>query len=65
MKAIKFSTKSDAERGYSILLHNGTVVYTSEKDTYIVPDESIKKLGEADLKFKSSPVSKNGRSHKG
>ena len=44
------------DRGYSILLHSGTVVYTDEVDTYIVSHESVEKLKESGIKFIEKPI---------
>ena len=41
----------DFERGFSILLHAGTVVYRSENRTYTIPMSSLLKLQEANIQF--------------
>jgi hypothetical protein len=52
MKQVTFQTQEDAIKGYSVLLHKGTVVYTDKKGTYIVPEESIEALKGKSIKFK-------------
>ena len=51
MKKIKFSSRKDLNKGYSIILHNGTVVYTEEPWTFIVEESSIKKLDENGIHY--------------
>ena len=50
MTQVRFG-KKEAEKGYSVLLHSGTVVYTDQKDVYIVPDKSLNQLKKKRVKF--------------
>jgi archaellum component FlaF (FlaF/FlaG flagellin family) len=61
MKQIILKTPGDIDKGYALLLHNGTVVYTGEKGRYIVPDESIELLRQAGIKFEIKPVIKTNK----
>lgn len=49
-------TDEGREKGFPILLHSGTIVYTGTIGTYIVPDESVMKLKNADVSFTTSPI---------
>lgn len=42
--------EDNKQKGFSILLHSGSVVYT-KKYEYIVPEESIRKLEENGICF--------------
>jgi len=50
MREIKLEG-SDFDKGYSILLHAGTVVYTGEEGRYIVPYSSVQLLKAENIKF--------------
>jgi hypothetical protein len=58
MKRVVFQTEADAKKGYSLLLRRGTVVYTGEKGKYIVPDESIEGLQQAEVNFEIEPIAR-------
>lgn len=51
MKKIMFEPE-DIDKGFSIILHNGTVVYTGQRGIYIVPDKSVEKLRKLKIKFR-------------
>ncbi len=44
-------TEDNKQKGFSIILRSGSVVYTGKKDEYIVPEESVKKLKETRILF--------------
>jgi len=56
MKQVIFKTQDDAEKGYSVLLRKGTIIYTGEKGRYIVPDESIEALKTESVRFTVEPA---------
>ena len=56
MKQVIFQTPDDIDKGYSLLLHRGTIVYTGKKGRYIVEDESIEALKQAEVKFDIEPI---------
>jgi len=56
MKQVIFKTQDDAKKGYSVLLRNGTIVYTGEKGRYIVPEESIEALKKESVNFTVEPA---------
>ncbi len=58
MKQVKFQTIDDAAKGYSLLLHRGTIVYTGKKGEYIVPEDSIKALKQKKVNFEIKPTGK-------
>ncbi|MBI5044254.1 MAG: hypothetical protein HZC10_10605 [Nitrospirae bacterium] len=62
MKQVIFQ-ENDVEKGYSLLLHKGTVIYTGKKGRYIVQEESIDALKEANVKFNIKQITreKNGK----
>ncbi len=51
--------RADAKKGYFLLLRAGTIVYTGKKGVYIVPEESVKALRRARVKFVIKPFSSN------
>lgn len=54
MPRIKILTQKT--KGFSIILHAGVVVYTTSKDTYIIPESSVEKLKAEKIKFKVLPA---------
>jgi hypothetical protein len=54
MPKIQFPRKSQ-KKGFHIILHGGPVIYTDKKDTFIVPESSIRLLEKAKIKFKKIP----------
>ena len=56
MKQVIFQTPDDIDKGYSLLLHGGTIVYTGEKGKYMVGEESIEALKKANVKFEIKPI---------
>ena len=40
MKQVIFKTSDDIDKGYSLFLHGGTILYTGEKGKYMVGEES-------------------------
>ncbi len=58
MKQVKFQTIDDAAKGYSLLVHRETIVYTGKKGEYIVPEDSIKALKQKNVNFEIKPTGK-------
>ena len=56
MKQVIFQNPDAAQKGYSLLLHIGTVVYTGKKGEYIVPEESIEALKKAKVAFEIQQI---------
>ena len=58
MKQVFFRTPDDAAKGYSLLLHKGSIVYTGITGRYIVPEESVELLEREKVPFVVEPSAK-------
>lgn len=56
MKQVIFRNPDAAQKGYSLLLQIGTVVYTGKKGEYIVPEESIEALKKEKVAFEIQQI---------